>query len=243
MLRLCMSLVLAVGTAVLTVGVADALPLDPPAGKKAKGKKEKEREKGRSDESDDKPSWGPMPPGLDARIQEILIDLRGQFNLMDSDVSWALDGGELARGFRGKDAQVPDWAAGTGGTSEQVKDRPTQNVIKEKFPDQYFLNAYDLDRDGRIQKKEFVDGYMRPVAAHFKDVFEKKDKVDAIALKLQAKGIDRAQKAKLQADMNILNANLRAGIIGFQHNLWMDRQAVRNAQWRTNYAWYQHYRK
>ncbi len=249
MLRGLLSLGLMFAVAVTTVSVGSTLADDPPGGeKKGKGKgkgKHKSAEPGESkpadpdgSSEDGKNAWSPPPPGLDARVKEILIDLRGQFNLMDADVNWSLDADELARGFRGPKATVPEWGFGITASSEALQGRPKQDVIKSKYPDQYFLNTYDLDRNGRVTKEEFRTGFMTPVVDHYKDVFRKKDEMDKINQRLQLKTIDRVQRAKLEADMKILNTNLRAGLNGFNHMLGVNAMASRNAQWRSNVEWY-----
>ena len=247
MFRCLVSLALFVGTAAATLSLADERP---GGDKKAKTKeKGKAKGKAKADDGDSekgdagKPQWHALPPGMDPRVKEVMTDLRSQFNSLDVNVNWALEPDELAKGFRGANADVPEWAVRSPGSSTPAAQKPSVDDIKAKFPDQYFLSAYDLDRDDKVTKDEFVDSFMKPVAQHYRESFEKKDKIDAIALKLQAKGIDRAQRAKLAADMKILDANLHAGMAGFKHGLALDRLAAVNTQRRANWAWYNQFRR
>jgi hypothetical protein len=250
-LRIAKSIALGLLTVVVTVSLGTAFADDPPGGDKKKKGKAKNKQKqpdtspgpaGRSSDDDSPTKWSNPPAGMDSRIKEILIDLRGQFNTMDVDTSWSLEASELARGFRGPKATVPEWGFGIDATSEAVAKRPKQDEIKKRYPDQYFLNTYDLDRDGKVTKREFQDGFMDPVVSHYEDVFKKKDELDKIVQRLQLKTIDRVQRAKLEADMKILNNNLWAGRAAFRHAAGLEHMSARNAQWRTNVAWYNNLR-
>lgn len=175
-------------------------------------------------------------PENDSRLKTIRRDLEAVFRHWDADKDNKVTADELARGLRGKDAK-PYRAPSPGEAGKSGTRELKLPEITKKYPDYAFLLRWDKDRDDVLSVKEF-DEFVGEVAAHYKTVFRKQDELEQLQKQLAVKDINASRKARIQAQMKILNTQLGAARDGFQHQLSLDYIAQRQALRRADWLWY-----
>jgi hypothetical protein len=189
----------------------------------------------------------------DPRLLQIVSDMRAYFNYIDEDKDEHLDDEELARAFRGPDAKPyrpMELTTSPGAKSEVDRDggvkavkgsdapvRLTPAQLKKKYPDYDFLMHWDIDRDGKISRAEFME-FANIVVSHFRTMFQKLDEIEKFQKELTKEGLKGAQRNQLRAQMMVLRTELANSRDGFRHNLYLDSM-YRGAELnRFDWAWY-----
>jgi hypothetical protein len=187
---------------------------------------------------------GPPPPkekppevsDNDPRLKSLRGDLEAVFRHWDADKDRKVTAAELARGLRGDGAEP--YRAPSPGEGNKPGSPPTKLAdIVKKYPDYNFMLHWDKDRDDVLSEKEF-DTFVSEVSSHYKVMFEKQDQLERLQKRIAVKEIDGSRKARLKAQMNVLNTELGMARAGFRHQLDLDFIAKRQAMNRVNWAWY-----
>lgn len=185
----------------------------------------------------------------DARMLQVINDLEALFRSWDQNKDGYADATELARAFRGDDAKpyqpakspetseltTDDKSAAKKAPAGSGKNRPAP--VRQKYPDYDFVLRWDQDRDDRISLDEYAE-LIRLVVAHYQTVFRKQDDLERFQTQLAKEGLTSGQRAELQVQMKLVDAQLSKEHNAFQRQLDFDSLAASAALHRANWAWY-----